>query len=440
MRRRILLSTLSAVIVSVLLFGVPLVSYAVAQLWNSAQSDLERSAHQYAIALDRSVLTGTSLTDVSLASWMWPGDAQSARLEVTTPDQRHLAFGKQIRGARIEATKTTAAGAKLRLYRSSEWAQYQSMFFILFALSGVGATILAGAAIAFRQSRRISAPLIYLSAQAEQLGSGGVRPRVDHSGIEEIDLVQDELVRASENLAGRIAAERQFAADVSHQLRTPITAVSMRLEEIAMLTENDEVREEVEHCLDQLDRMTGVIEDLKRNSQNMRGGTTQAINVDEFLEHQQNEWEKPFAQAGRPLVFRNETDRPALATPGSLAQVIATLLENSLKYGAGTTTVKARMSDNHKGMFFEVSDEGEGVDDEIAPDIFRKGVSGHGSTGIGLALAKELIEADGGKLELTVRRPPTFSAYVASVPASLDPHLVMPQGAIISVSRPRRRF
>ena len=214
----------------------------------------------------------------------------------------------------------------------------------------------------------------------------------------------------------------------------------MRLEEIAMLTENDEVREEVEHCLDQLDRMTGVIEDLKRNSQNMRGGTTQAINVDEFLVHQQNEWEKPFAQAGRPLVFRNETDRPALATPGSLAQVIATLLENSLKYGAGTTTVKARMSDNHKGMFFEVSDEGEGVDDEIAPDIFRKGVSGHGSTGIGLALAKELIEADGGKLELTVRRPPTFSAYVASVPASLDPHLVMPQGAIISVARPRRRF
>lgn len=98
------------------------------------------------------------------------------------------------------------------------------------------------------------------------------------------------------------------------------------------------------------------------------------------------------------------------------------------------------MSDNHKGMFFEVSDEGEGVDDEIAPDIFRKGISGHGSTGIGLALAKELIEADGGKLELTVRRPPTFSAYVASVPASLDPHLVMPQGAIISVSRPRRRF
>ena len=156
--------------------------------------------------------------------------------------------------------------------------------------------------------------------------------------------------------------------------------------------------------------------------------------------HQQNEWEGQFRAANRPLVFRNETDRPALATPGSLGQVIATLLENSLKYGAGTTTVRAKMSGNKKGMYFEVSDEGEGVDDEIAPDIFKKGVSGHGSTGIGLALAKQLIEADGGKLELIVRRPPTFQAFVATVPASLDPNKVLPQGAIISVSHPKRRF
>ena len=247
-------------------------------------------------------------------------------------------------------------------------------------------------------------------------------------------------MRSSETLAGRLAAEHQFASDVSHQLRTPLTALSMRLEEIQMISTEDEVQHEVGEALNQIERLTGVVEDLKRNAQRTGGGTTQAIDVDDFLIHQQSEWEGPFRAAARPLVFRNETDRPALATPGSLGQVIATLLENSLKYGSGTTTVRAKMSANNKGMFFEVSDEGSGVDDEIAPDIFKKGVSGHGSTGIGLALAKQLIEADGGKLELTVRRPPTFSAYVSAAPASLDPKRVMPQGALVSVSRPKRRF
>lgn len=439
MRKQILISILSAVIIAVLLLGVPLAAFAVNQLWDSARADVDATAKQYALALDRTSLTGHYVTDVTVASWLWPGRSADTRVEVTTQDGRDLSFGTRPVFPLISRVET-ATGATLTVISSSDNARSRSVVFVLVTLSGVGAAVLVGAFIALRSSRRISAPLIYLSAQAEQLGSGGVRPRVTPSGIEEIDLVQDELVRASENLAGRIAAERQFASDVSHQLRTPLTALSMRLEEIQMISSEPEVQQEAEQCLDQLERLTGVVEDLKRNSQNAGGGTTQAINVDEFLVHQQNEWEGQFRAANRPLVFRNETDRPALATPGSLGQVIATLLENSLKYGAGTTTVRAKMSGNKKGMYFEVSDEGEGVDDEIAPDIFKKGVSGHGSTGIGLALAKQLIEADGGKLDLIVRRPPTFQAFVATVPASLDPNKVLPQGAIISVSHPKRRF
>lgn len=440
MRRQILISILTAVIIAVVLLGVPLCGYAVSQMWDSARTEVESNAKQYALALDRTALTGHYVTDVTLASWLWPTRTSDTRVEVHTADGRDLAYGTRPENSPLVSKVYTATGAQLTVISSSGNARSRSVVFVLVTLSGVGAAVLVGAFIAFRASRRISAPLIYLSAQAEQLGSGGVRPRVNPSGIEEIDLVQDELVRASENLAGRIAAERQFASDVSHQLRTPLTALSMRLEEIQMISSETEVQEEAEHCLDQVERLTGVIEDLKRNSQHAGGGTTQAINVDEFLVLQQNEWEGPFKAANRPLVFRNETDRPALATPGSLGQVIATLLENSLKYGDGTTTVRAKMSSNKKGIFFEVSDEGEGVDDELAPNIFKKGFSGHDSTGIGLALAQQLIEADGGKLELIVRRPPTFQVYVASVPASLDPHRVMPQGTIISVSHAKRRF
>src|SRR5690606_37954723 len=121
--------------------------------------------------------------------------------------------------------------------------------------------------------------------------------------------------------------------------------------------------------------------------------------------------------------------------------VLATLIENSLKYGDGTTTVRARASGKGKnsGVFIDVLDEGEGVSDEVAPDIFTKHVSGGSGTGIGLALAKYLVAADGGRLELSQRRPPIFTVFLNALPASLDPDVVLPQGGLVTVGRRRRR-
>ena len=143
--------------------------------------------------------------------------------------------------------------------------------------------------------------------------------------------------------------------------------------------------------------------------------------------------------AKRPLVFEDAGDMLALATPGALAQVLATLLENALKYGKGEVRVSARRTANGKGVFIDVSDQGPGVADDIANDVFAKHVSTGGSTGLGLALAKDLVSADGGRLELSQRRPPVFSVYLAAVPPSLDPDTVLPAGALITVGRRHRR-
>ncbi|CAM2812750.1 sensor histidine kinase KdpD [Actinomyces slackii] len=321
--------------------------------------------------------------------------------------------------------------------RGDQVSAVATVLLTVLALTGVALT--AASVVASKAARRLSAPLIYLAAEAEQIGSGQVRPRLRSSGIEEIDLVQAELVRSAERVAGRIAAERQFASDASHQLRTPLTSLSLRLEEIELLTDEEEVRAEAHACLEQVERLTGVVEDLLKISRRTGGGTTEALHLRDVFDQQREEWEPAFDAAGRRITFTDEVLQPVLATPGSLAQVLATVIENSLRYGDGETTVSVRSANGGHGVFIDVADEGKGVADDIAPHVFERHVSGHGSTGVGLALAKDLIEADGGRIELAQRHPAVFSILLNAVPRSLDPNNVLPQGALVSVGR-RRRF
>jgi signal transduction histidine kinase len=293
----------------------------------------------------------------------------------------------------------------------------------------------AGIATAMWQANRLAAPLVYLAASAEQLGSGQVRPQVEPSGVEEIDLVAAELARSADRMAGRLAAERQFAADASHQLRTPLTALSMRLEEIVAATEEPEVREEARISLEQVERLVTVVDDLVARSRRAQGGTTEALRLIDVVHQQEEEWAPTYAAARRELRVEVSETAHVLATPGALAQVLATLIENSLRHGGGRTTVRSRQSGPSAAIVLEVADEGPGVPDDLAPRIFERGATSGAGTGLGLALARDLVAADGGRLELAQRRPAVFAVFLAGVPKSLDPDVVLPKGSLIS---PRR--
>ncbi|MFC5281346.1 sensor histidine kinase [Arcanobacterium canis] len=291
-----------------------------------------------------------------------------------------------------------------------------------------------GITMAVRRARELSAPLVYLAASAEQLGGGHVRPHVATTGIEEIDLVYQEIERTSDRLAARLCAERQFSADVAHQLRTPLSALSMRLEEIQYLTDSDEVREEADAALGQIERLTGVVNELMRGAQ--REVSTRPTDVRTIFAQQKAEWSSKFAAEGRTLTFVGG-QCSVLSAPGSLSQVLATLIENSLVHGDGETRVSATPSGRHTNI--KVSDEGAGVAPEIADDIFDKGYSGAGSTGIGLALARELAQADGGRLTLTSMAPAEFTITLMCVPTSLAPAQVLPTGSLVFATPRRKR-
>lgn len=441
MRRRAARMILTAVAVVALIFGIPAAVASSLIVWNSQTTSLDARVQTVQTNLDRRLRTST-LSEGYARMWAQTlvTNGEPAYVEIMIPQNpQSITLGEPLRGITITRSASSPDGVKVTVMISARNAIRSIVRVSGIFLLGILVSLVVGWALAARFSRRLSAPLIYLSAQAEQIGSGQVRARVKPSGIEEIDLVQEELQRTGEKMARRLAAERQLAADASHQLRTPLTALSMRLEEIEMISTEEEVQEEARSCLEQIERLTTVVTELL-DTNKRQASATEAIDVLEVFNTQREEWEEAFEKADRVLRFTDEADMPILADEAKIAQVLATLIENSLRYGAGTTWVHARNSANSRGVIIEVSDEGEGVDAELAPYIFKNGVSGHGSSGIGLALAKDLIETMGGRIELTQTVPPVFTLSLAAIPASYDPGRVMPEGALVSMGRRSRRF
>ena len=438
MRRRVLQATVAAVVVAVVLLGFPLAFLGAQLVRQNEMRGLEARATSAARAVDFRIDQGAELTDRMLEPYAGGDGDLTATVLVRTPDDRVFRTGPALTGRLIDVQVTTANGANVQLYVSWWDVFWRSAQVILLVVAAAVVAFAAGIAMAIWQANRLAAPLVYLAASAEQLGSGQVRPHLGPSGVEEIDLVAAELARSADRMAGRLAAERQFASDASHQLRTPLTALSMRLEEIKATAGEQSVRDEARISLEQVERLVTVVDDLLSASRRANGGTTEAVLLADVVHQQQEEWAPTYAAAGRRLVIEVDPGTQVLATPGALAQVLATLIENSLKHGAGVTTVRTRTGIPAGTVVIEVADEGAGVPDDLAPRIFDREVTSGSGTGLGLSLARDLASADGGRLELAQRRPAVFALFLSSVPDSLRPDVVLPRGAAVS-SRGGRR-
>lgn len=269
--------------------------------------------------------------------------------------------------------------------------------------------------VAALHARRIVLPLGQLAADAARLAGGDLGPTGRRYGAEELDHVAQALDSAAVRLGELVRRERQLAADVSHQLRSRLTALSMRLEEVAAVADPD-VRLEAEAALDQVDRMVHIVDELLDQARTERAHNAVELDVAEQLGALRTDWHDAFRVSGRELRIEapgGEDALRALATPGHVAQALGVLIENALQHGAGAVTVSARPHREH--VVVEVRDEGVGVPDPLVPLVFDRGVSGGDGTGIGLAVARALVEADSGRLELRRARPAVFAVYLPRV-------------------------
>jgi len=406
-RRRLINSTLAVVLVVIAVFGVSLVIVETRTIEAGAQESVASEAIRLVGIVESRLGSGEKITPDVLSEQITA--KRYARISV--PGKTPIEIGKRPSGDVIESRVRGDRGESVTVQesRSSVSAEIGRTLLVILAVALLA--IIAAVILAVRQGRRLTAPLTDLAETAERLGSGDPRPRHRRYGVQELDRVADVLDASAERIARMLTAERRLAADASHQLRTPLTALSMRLEEITLTDDPDTVKEEATIALAQVERLTDVVQRLLTNSRDPRSGSAVAFDLDEVVKQQIEEWRPAYRSAGRAIVRSGKKGLRAVGTPGAVAQVLATLIENSLMHGDGTVALRTRVTGNQAVV--EVTDAGPGVPADLGSRVFERTVSGRNSTGLGLAVARDLAEADGGRLELLQQHPPVFALFLA---------------------------
>ncbi|NIJ14023.1 signal transduction histidine kinase [Saccharomonospora amisosensis] len=414
MRRRILLAILLAVAVTGTALGIPLGVTGWLLVDNLQREDLASSAQRIAAILDDQLADDRPL-DLDPVRVAVPRDGLLTVRGATTGE---LVYGSYPGSDVVVETVPIAKGGTVELAIPAgpmRARQTQvAMAVVLLVVLSVG----SGTMVATVTARRLARPLRHVADRAARLGGGDFRADQRRYGVGELDMVADALDASGSALAQLVQRERQLVGDVSHQLRSRLTALQLRLE---TLTAHDdpEVREDARAALEQADRLATVLDELLAAARAASEVGAEPVELSTLLSHIAEEWRPQFRAHGRTLRVRGADALMARATPARLREVVGVLLDNALRHGGGTVTVTARRGDSEGTVVVEVADGGQGVPEELAAHVFDRGVSGGGSTGVGLALARALAEADGGRLELSVKKPATFSLFLR-VPTPAD--------------------
>jgi signal transduction histidine kinase len=408
MRRRLITSTLAVVLVVIAVFGGSLVFVEARTIESSAKDGVQSEAVRMVGIVENRILAGESIDSKGLDRQI----ADNRYAIVRVPGHPEVRLGARPRGALISSVQHGDHGESVSVEESRSTVSQEIGRTLLVILAVALLAVLAAVVLAVLQARRLASPLTDLAETAERLGSGDPRPRRRRYGVPELDRIADVLDASADRIGRMLTAERRLAADASHQLRTPLTALSMRLEEIVATADDQEaVKEEATIALGQVERLTDVVQRLLTNSRDPRSGSAVDFDLDDVIRQQVEEWRPAYQGEGRAVVLSGTRSLRAVGTPGAVAQVLATLIENSLMHGAGTVALHTRVTGNQAVV--EVSDDGPGVPQDLGARVFERTVSGRNSTGLGLAVARDLAEADGGRLELLQQRPPVFALFLA---------------------------
>jgi signal transduction histidine kinase len=258
----------------------------------------------------------------------------------------------------------------------------------------------------------IARPITRLTRRTEKLADGDFSVRADDSsGPPEVR----ELSRSFNVMAGRLGLmvenQRHFAGAVSHQLRTPLTALRLRLEQAqdALGEGSPDVAHAIEASRAETDRLQEMVEQLLALAR-IEGGTaaTSTVNATDIARSRIEMWESLASERNISFVVHGIAQAECAAIDGALEQIIDNFIDNALGVAPDGSTIAIVVSRESAHINVDVIDEGPGLTEEqrgLAFERFWRGKHTENApgTGLGLAIVRQLAVASGGTTELLAR-------------------------------------
>lgn len=315
----------------------------------------------------------------------------------------------------------TRSGLYVELFPLSDLLETLRNGALLLVLLAVGAFILGGA-IGRYVGNRLMRPLQRLGAGARQLADGDLTVRLPDTGDPDLDPISDSFNEMAVAVASRIERERRFVANVSHELRSPLTTVVATAELLEEHHDTFPPREArlVTSLATQSRRLTRILLDLLEISSVTARAPVQrdATDIAALIEA---------VLSGRNLeTALLHGDRPVVVTDARrVERVMANLIDNAIRHGNGVRQILMVAGEGR--VRIHVDDAGPGVDPDEVERLFEPFARGHGlnerrveGAGLGLAIVREQSEAIGGSVDVG---PSPFGGarFSLDLPAEVTP-------------------
>ncbi|WP_435770571.1 sensor histidine kinase [Nocardioides sp. SYSU DS0651] len=405
MRERLVLAFVGLTVAVIGLYGVPRAYVLADRVEHEQQSALDGIADTLAALADERRAAGGTVDEQLLGHGLVAAD----HVELTRPGGDVVTAGDPAAAPRggLAETRVLDDGSTLRLSIADSTVS-DSVREAITPLVVIGLVLAAAAGLlGFALARRLSRPFQDLAEAARSLGYGRFDIHVPPYSVPEAEAIGASLRGAAAQLDLLVRREREFAVNASHQLRTPITALRLGLEDLAMWPDTSSAaREELGRALGELDRLSAAIDELLDLARGRRLGEHTDLDLAALVAACVRRWERAVAELDRRVEVHAEGAVPARLPTGPVEQVLDVLLDNARLHGSGTITVHTRDAGTH--LEVAVQDEGAA---ELGADVFHRGVStraaGELTSGIGLAVAAELAEVAGGHLSVDDSAPTT---------------------------------
>ncbi|MBE9528548.1 MAG: HAMP domain-containing histidine kinase [Proteobacteria bacterium] len=278
---------------------------------------------------------------------------------------------------------------------------------------GIGVAVLVAAAVGTFLARKALHPVAELTSAARRIEAESLNERIDiATPNDEIGMLSTTINEMIERLEKSFSQIKQFTADASHELKTPLTIMKGEVE-IALRAKDDPeyLRETLESSLEEIDRMSDIVNnllDLTKIEAERKATPTVPVRVDKVLTERFDAIKRVAAEKGVELVM--ESNSAALTVSGEsvrIGQLLSNLIDNAVKYTPGGGKVSVSSASEDSCAVIRVKDTGVGIDKEDMPFIFdrffrvdKARTGGVGGAGLGLSICSEIAESLKGEITL----------------------------------------